>query len=159
MNGELPPPIPMSEDDLISGAPSGSNEPIIPPPREFLGGSVSSMDEQHPRGEDNLGPPPKYMYENRPSSVGSSTHNHTSPQHQKQRGRDQIPPEGREVCMFDLFPEDIPDGPGVGLGAGPLATRLAPALPRPLLLSLVQERSQVCIFYFDVIITYWPMVK
>ena len=46
MNGELPPPIPLSEEDLISGIhPSGQNEPIIPPPREFLGGSVSSSED------------------------------------------------------------------------------------------------------------------
>ena len=48
MNGysELPPPIPLSEEDLISGIhPSGQNEPIIPPPREFLGGSVSNSDD------------------------------------------------------------------------------------------------------------------
>lgn len=74
MNGELPPPIPLSEEDLISGIhPSGQNEPIIPPPREFLGGSVSSTDDlehrrssagslQSPHNSTAMGPPPSYTF-------------------------------------------------------------------------------------------------
>nr|CAA73558.1 Protein kinase C-related kinase (PRKSD) [Suberites domuncula] len=79
--GDLPPPIPMSEEDLIVGAPHSATEPIIPPPREFLGGSVSSTDEH--RVDDNIGPPPKFIMES--WSAVSPTHRHTSPQHQKPR--------------------------------------------------------------------------
>ncbi len=101
MNGELPPPIPLSEEDLISGIhPSGQNEPIIPPPREFLGGSVSSMDdiEQHrrssagslssPRTSSAIGPPPTYVFP-------ESTWNRTRSPPKSPPGTSQLPPSHR----------------------------------------------------------------
>ncbi len=47
MNG-LPPPIPISDEELITGATPGASEPIIPPPQEFTGSSEG-------RAEDNAG--------------------------------------------------------------------------------------------------------
>ena len=101
MNGELPPPIPLSEEDLISGIhPSGQNEPIIPPPREFLGGSVSSVDDleqnrrpsagslQSPRNSTAIGPPPTYVFP-------ESTWNRTRSPPKSPPGTSQLPPSHR----------------------------------------------------------------
>ena len=132
MNGELPPPIPLSEEDLISGIhPSGQNEPIIPPPREFLGGSVSSVDDlephrrpsagslQSPRNSAGIGPPPSYVFP-------ESTWNRTRSPPKSPPGTSQVPPShrmiassapsghhhldptvGREIQYSDLFPSDF----------------------------------------------------
>ncbi|XP_064395091.1 serine/threonine-protein kinase N-like isoform X3 [Halichondria panicea] len=57
VNG-LPPPIPISDEDLIIGAPPGASEPIIPPPQEFIGGSEG-------RVEDSTGPgTPRRVFDN-----------------------------------------------------------------------------------------------
>ena len=108
MNGELPPPIPLSEEDLISGIhPSGQNEPIIPPPREFLGGSVSSVDdlEQHrrpsagslpsPRNLSAIGPPPSYAFP-------ESTWNRTRSPPKSPPGTSQIPPSHRMITSSSV---------------------------------------------------------
>ena len=108
MNGELPPPIPLSEEDLISGIhPSGQNEPIIPPPREFLGGSVSSMDdiEQHrrssagslssPRTSSAIGPPPTYVFP-------ESSWNRTRSPPKSPPGTSQLPPSHRMVTSSSV---------------------------------------------------------
>ena len=108
MNGELPPPIPLSEEDLISGIhPSGQNEPIIPPPREFLGGSVSSVDdlEQHrrssagslpsPRNSSAIGPPPSYVFP-------ESTWNRTRSPPKSPPGTSQLPPSHRMVTSSSV---------------------------------------------------------
>ena len=98
MNGELPPPIPLSEEDLISGIhPSGQNEPIIPPPREFLGGSVSSTEDlehrrssagslQSPHNSTSVGPPPSYGFH-------ESSWNRTRTPPKSPPGTSQVPPQ------------------------------------------------------------------
>ena len=80
MNGELPPPVPLSDDDLIS-VPEQVVEQIIPPPSEFSGderrshiGGPTSIDEVELR---NRGP-------------GSERHSGVS--------------DWREVRVSDLFP-------------------------------------------------------
>ena len=110
MNGELPPPIPLSEEDLISGIhPSGQNEPIIPPPREFLGGSVSSIDdiEQHrrssagslssPRNSSAIGPPPSYIFP-------ESTWNRTRSPPKSPPGTSQLPPSSHRMMTSSSVP-------------------------------------------------------
>ena len=115
VNGELPPPIPMTEEDLIVGVPPGANEPIIPPPQEFLGGTIND-----PRVEDNIVPPPRGMFD---SWVMSPTHGHASSQKPRMDN-------GREVNT------DVGDGPLMGVG--PV---LVQAPPNPLLFTL---GAQVC---------------
>ena len=123
MNGELPPPIPLSEEDLISGIhPSGQNEPIITPPREFLGGSVSDVEQrrssagslQSPHNSTAIGPPPSYVFPetswNRTRSPPNSPPGTSQVPSQRMTSSGQAhmdPMVGREVRYSDLFPSEF----------------------------------------------------
>lgn len=96
INGELPPPIPISEEDL---APSSriNDHPIIPPPREFLGSmedlarrraSESSLNQSpiHVGGSGHA--PLAHLYSEGVNPMSPSRHQHhhvphhyQSPQH------------------------------------------------------------------------------
>lgn len=91
-NGELPPPIPISEDDL---APSSriNDHPIIPPPREFLGSMEDLARRRASEGSliqspVGVGHTPAYLHSEgvNPMSPNRHQHHHTphhyqSPQH------------------------------------------------------------------------------
>ena len=91
MNGELPPPIPIREDDL---APSSriNDHPIIPPPREFLG-SMEDIARRRASEGCIIQPPPSmggvshggspyHMYPEASNTTSPSRHiYHQSPQH------------------------------------------------------------------------------
>ncbi len=103
VNG-LPPPIPISDEELIIGAPPGANEPIIPPPQEFVGSSEGRPGDENTahRGVfDNWTPSP--------------THAHTHPGKQREVIKDdtdgglglgpvlvQLPPT---PLLFQLAPQ------------------------------------------------------
>lgn len=93
MNGGLPPPIPISEDDLVPVS-RINDHPIIPPPREFLGSMEDIARRRASEGSfiqsPGIGPPPAYlssegvhpMSPNRPMQHHHHAHlYHQSPQH------------------------------------------------------------------------------
>ena len=89
INGELPPPIPINEDDLVP-ANRINDHPIIPPPREFLGSaediaarrraSEGSMIRSPPSSAGGVGHAPLSEGVNTP---GSRYHQQQPPQQQQ----------------------------------------------------------------------------
>jgi hypothetical protein len=86
VNGELPPPIPINEDDL---APTSriNDHPIIPPPREFLGSAEDLARRRASEGSvvhSPIGHAPAYMYSEgvNPMSPNRHQHHHNLPHNQ-----------------------------------------------------------------------------
>ena len=94
MNDELPPPIPISEDDFV---PSNriNDHPIIPPPREFLGSMEDLARRRASEGSlispisTNVGPSPVLIHSGEGGQAMTASDRHMYQQHQASRGYQQ----------------------------------------------------------------------
>ena len=83
INGELPPPIPINEDDLTPSS-RINDHPIIPPPREFLGSFEDLARRRASEGsmaQSPVGHPPAYMYSEGANQMSPNRHQHHHHQH------------------------------------------------------------------------------
>lgn len=83
INGELPPPIPINEEDL---APSSriNDHPIIPPPREFLGSAEEIARRRASEGSmaQSPGHAPAYLHSEGVHPMSPNRHQHHQGPHQ-----------------------------------------------------------------------------
>ncbi len=114
VNGELPPPIPISEYDLVPSS-KINDHPIIPPPMEFLG-SVEDLARRRasegmlgsPVGYGGMGQAPVYLFPRDGSGGGGGAQDQHMHQNNQAPPRHQSPPRssggtGREVNRIHTY--------------------------------------------------------